>query len=218
MNLDELATYWNRPLYDPPFESPIEDEFDWAVVKYLFEDCRVEKQYWVDTFAGRFRLDFVIHDGAGRRVGFECDGKRWHDTFRDECRDAVIVWEGGVDVIYRLRGTDIVNRLEDALALISGVEPTLFSSHGRTCLYRLASFQAREKMGEPFLSTAYIEYPPDDYDDRTRHLKVSRHARLSRDEETGPGRFLRDFYDFAVEQRGKKLDQIIAEWQRNRWS
>jgi hypothetical protein len=198
----------DAPAYTPPFESPIEHEFAWAVVKYLGEECRFEKQVSFETFAGTFRLDFVATSPGGRRVGLECDGRQYHNLLRDQCRDAVLLWTDCVDVVYRIRGTDIINRLEDALAIIAGHEP-IFSGHGRLCLERLASFPAREKIGQMFERGMSVDYPPTEYDPLERQLILWRHSRWVRER---PGRcYLRDFYDFAVEHPGR-LDSIIEAW------
>lgn len=48
-----------------------------------------------------------------------------------------------LDVLYRLRPTDIIHRLADVLYLVAQWEPALFSDRGRTNLERLASPEAR---------------------------------------------------------------------------
>lgn len=50
----------------------------------------------------------------GYRIGIECDGKKFHNASRDEWRDAMILGGEHLDVIYRLRGSDINFYIEDA--------------------------------------------------------------------------------------------------------
>lgn len=198
------------PLYDPPYESPIEDIFAWHAVKYLHPGVRFDKQVWVNTICGRFRLDFVA-ERDGYRVAFECDGESFHDELRDECRDAVIVWGGEVDAIYRLRGVDITYHIEDVLALCASRDPVIFSERGITNLRRLMSSTAREHLGLP-KGRAWFWYPPDENDPPSllRSVRLERRQRL--EAPYGPGRYLRDFFIFAWERGGGDLDQMIELW------
>jgi len=76
-------------MYDPPYESPLEDLFAWNAVKYLGETVAFDKQVEVDTICGKFRLDFLAVSPESR-VAFECDGVEYHEPRRDEWRDAMI--------------------------------------------------------------------------------------------------------------------------------
>jgi len=44
-------------------------------VKYRHPDVRFDKQVWVSTICGRFRLDLVA-EGDGYRVALKCDGEQ----------------------------------------------------------------------------------------------------------------------------------------------
>jgi hypothetical protein len=115
---------------DPPYESPIEDAFAWHLIKHLDPAVQLTKQVTAPTICGSFRLDFLAQTGT-RRIGFECDGAEYHDELRDECRDAMIVWSGHADVIYRLRGADLHHRMNEVLGTLPDHEPALFRDRGR---------------------------------------------------------------------------------------
>lgn len=63
------------PVYAPPNESRVEDVLAWHAVKYRHPDVRFDKQVWVSTICGRFRLDLVA-EGDGYRVALKCDGEQ----------------------------------------------------------------------------------------------------------------------------------------------
>lgn len=134
------------PCYNPPYESPIEDDFAWYMAKYLDDATEFHKQVVAPTPWGNFRLDFVAVR-FGVRIGFECDGAAYHkDDFRDECRDAAILKLGHVDAIYRLRGADLCHRTDAVVNEIAQHDGYLFSARGLTNLSRLAKIEdeARE--------------------------------------------------------------------------
>ena len=83
------SSYWSS-MYDPPYESPLEDTFARGLSKFLRPGTNLEKQVEVTTICGDFRLDFVATTMAGRRVAYECDGAEFHDAQRDEWRDSVV--------------------------------------------------------------------------------------------------------------------------------
>lgn len=100
------------PLFDPPYESPLEELFALNAIKYLDDSVDFQKQVSVETICGQFRIDFVIDTGL-KKVAIECDGKESHNKSRDEWRDAMILGAGAVDVIYRLRGGDLDELVEE---------------------------------------------------------------------------------------------------------
>jgi hypothetical protein len=124
------------PCYEPPYDSPIEDTFAWNLVKYVSPSAQLTPQVDVRTERGLFRLDFVLSKSR-YRVGFECDGKEFHDAERDEWRDAVVLGERHIDVMYRLQGHDIHYNVEACLYLISHWERALFRDDARINLKQL---------------------------------------------------------------------------------
>ncbi len=128
---------------DVPLESPIEYELERVLCKYTPEGTRVHRQYRVPTYRGTFRLDLVIQIGKSI-IGFEADGKEYHDWSRDIFRDAIILEKTNIDAIYRITGPDVYYRLETALYIISEVNPSLFSDRGRENLWCLS--ECRDKL------------------------------------------------------------------------
>jgi hypothetical protein len=123
-------------LYQPPYDSPIEEIFAWHSTKYLRRDVAVDTQVGVDTRQGQFRMDFVLID-RDERVAVECDGHDFHDPFRDEFRDAILLGEGHIQTIYHFRGCDLTYYPEDCLWLMSIRDSNLFSKQGRLNLNQL---------------------------------------------------------------------------------
>lgn len=194
---------WKGPLYDPPYESPLEDLFAYNIVNYLDESVNFQKQVEVETICGTFRIDFVASH-EGKKVAFECDGKDFHDLSRDEWRDTMILGAGVVEEIYRLRGSDIQYHLEDCLYLISQREPDFFSERGHINLERLASDAAKSPGQTHIDDTSIIIL----YD---RHLAaIVRH--YSTAVIATEGTFLSDTYKFAREYGGGELDEVIVAW------
>lgn len=124
------------PGFEPPYDSPIEETFAWNAIKYVRPDTSLHKQYDISTKRGGFRLDFVL-ERNGRRVAFECDGKEFHDAYRDEWRDAITLGEGHVEVVYRLRGHDIHFHISEILYVVAHWESDLFTEAGRLNLSSL---------------------------------------------------------------------------------
>lgn len=118
-------------------ESRIEEIFYLNLVKYINEETVVHPQEIKHTRHGTFRLDFAIDSSL--RVAFECDGRDFHDEFRDEMRDAILLGERHIDVIYRLPGSAIFNATADLLFLIMKWDSWMFSERGRVNLNTLAS-------------------------------------------------------------------------------
>ena len=125
-------------LDDSRCDSPIEDLFYYDFQKVMSEEGTIHRQVECLTPVGAFRLDFMLQL-PDRRVGFECDGKDFHDEEADSIRDRAIIDAGHVDRIYHLRGRDIHFRLHDALDLIAAQDKEVFSARGRANIKALAS-------------------------------------------------------------------------------
>ncbi len=136
----EENVFLREPIPLGPYESPIEDKFAQVIINYLKYNVHFSAQLEITTIAGTFRPDFVLETDSGR-IAFECDGKDYHEYTRDLCRDALILGSNGVDVIYRLTGTNINNieMLNECLYLISFWEPQLFSERAHIQINTLAS-------------------------------------------------------------------------------
>src|SRR5690606_13136417 len=87
--------------FDPPFESPIEQSFAWAVTKYINPEVAWDKQVTKKTICGPFRVDFEATLPSGHRISFECDGAGFHEQSLDEFRDAMLLGDGQTDAVVR---------------------------------------------------------------------------------------------------------------------
>jgi hypothetical protein len=209
----------NKSSYEPPYDSPIEAIFAWNLGKYINPDLKLDKQIEVNTPWGIFILDFVV-ECESERIAFECDGKDFHDVERDEWRDAVILGEGHVDTIYRLRGTDLVHRAEDCLFIISHLEPQIFSNKGRANLETLANDYVKESLARKlsfdnnlakgtrlmvFECSPRSEYfsPP--------FICILRESRHIPDGEIS---IWESKYTYALKNKGMSLDGLIEEYNK----
>lgn len=132
-----------RVVYDPPYDSSIEDLFAYNMVKYIEMSVELHRQFEIKAICGQFRIDFVL-ETDDLRVGIECDGADYHDFNRDEWRDAMILGTNNIDFMYRLRGIDIYRHIDDILYVISRNHPSLFSQRGLLNLASLASEGAQQ--------------------------------------------------------------------------
>ncbi|MBI1899873.1 MAG: hypothetical protein HYS13_02010 [Planctomycetia bacterium] len=196
------------PVYDPPFDSPIEDAFAGALVKYLRGGVALKKQVEVATICGRFRLDFVAVSRTGHRVAYECDGSEFHDQSRDEWRDAMILGAGAIDAIVRCRGIDITHRLDDVLFIASRWDAELFSDRGSRILSKLASKRAKlfDAAREP--SFALISYP-DPSHQGIEPFFLAMHRRTLRSPPGVRRQFWQSAFELAKAEGGGELNSVI---------
>src|SRR5947209_4872370 len=118
--------------FDPPYDSPIEEDLAWGLSKHLGASVRLHKQVEVPTSVTTFYLDLVAETSSGYRVAFECDGQAYHqDGLRDECRDALILATSKVAAIYRFRGQDLYYHRDDCLFYVLKNDSRLFSERGQ---------------------------------------------------------------------------------------
>lgn len=201
----------NSPSYRPQYDSPLEEDFAYHFMKYIEPTISLVPQFEVKTICGNFRVDFVAQGPAGI-IGFECDGKDFHDESRDEWRDAMILGSKGVDSIYRLRGSDLYYHIDDILHIISRWNPELFSQRGLLNLETLASEAVRSDSEEYSKSVAFIRYKEDekqapiDVIIRKRFLHSSHNKR----------QFLETAYNFALSVGGGKLDDVMSQYRAQR--
>lgn len=193
-------------IYSPPYDSPIEDAFALHYARYSSDVVELISQYRTDTLCGRFIVDFVIEDENGYRIGIECDGKEFHDDSRDEWRDAMILGEGHLDVIYRLRGGDIRYCIEDVLYLLAELEPSIFGSRAVANLKVLASSEIQQLQKNRQLDSFFIQYR-NGGDAGT--LRVEARRRVV---PLGQRRFWQTAYEYAVSRGGGRLDAVIEKY------
>lgn len=194
------------PAFTPPYDSPIEHDFAYQFVKHLDERVDFQPQYHIDTLCGHFIVDFVAVSADGLRVGFECDGKAFHDPARDEWRDAMIIGSGALDVIYRLTGKDLTFQLDNVLFLLSRCEPTIFSARGIANLKSLANYELRDFEACSEETDFYRKlYEPES--GSVNHIYIERRHKIMPSDRP---HFWQSAYNFAVSQGGGSLDEIIA--------
>ena len=149
-------------------ESPIESLFIDAFEKYISSRVEIYPQHEVYTPWGMFRLDFLIQLGE-KKIAIECDGKDFHDAYRDEWRDALILGSKQVDSIYRFRGKDLFWNVNDCVDLIFYYDKDLFNFRYQHNYCRLITEDLQERLeNDPFFSqeTHWIDYAIRDDDDR----------------------------------------------------
>ena len=125
-------------------ESPIEAILEHALAKFLLGSMKIIRQFKVQADRRIFRMDMVVETPAGKRIGFECDGKDFHDRETDSRRDSLILRTGAVQEICRIPGHAINYRLEDTLYALSLWYPQIFAERGRWSIERNASIEALE--------------------------------------------------------------------------
>ncbi len=202
----------NPQPYDPPYDSPLEDIFAWSLSKYIDRGVAIFKQSETSTICGQFRIDFVAVAPTGYKVAYECDGADFHEDSRDEWRDAMILGADHVDSIVRLRGQDIVHRMDDVLLVASRWDPQIFSDRARHNLNRLASQRTRDFDTSDDPCTAIISYP-----DESKNPASPLYIRLFRRSRVNPPGVMRQFWQaafrFARSVGGGNLDDVIQQYQ-----
>jgi hypothetical protein len=97
--------------------------------------------------------------GGVRRVAFEIGGARGlREHQRQLRRDATALASGAADAVYRLRGSDLLDHMEDVLYLVSRWDPELFSARGRINLTTLAGPEARGLTVRPEQPSVLVPY------------------------------------------------------------
>src|SRR5688572_16148850 len=106
----DADTHFFRKRCGEKTESPIEFMLLRGIDKYFQRtEIDVRPQVWIKTDKGSFRVDFIVTIGSFR-LGFECDGKAFHDYERDLLRDVLILGTGEIDAMWRIRGCEIFYR------------------------------------------------------------------------------------------------------------
>jgi very-short-patch-repair endonuclease len=191
--------------YLPPYESPLEDSFALTLDKYLADKVGIAKQVEVQTFCGRYRLDFVASADGDRSVALECDGEDYHDQDRDEWRDALILDATNLRAIYRFQGPALFYHIEDCLYLLARWERHVFSDRARTNLARLASESAIRAADQISFTGVMLIYPNKESFSGPFVTRIERHVI-----EAPPGSrsFLKAILEYAKRSGLTDLDEI----------
>lgn len=194
------------PIYDPPYDSPIEDAFAWQATKYLSPKVTLSTQVEVPTICGLFRLDFVAEGANGRRTGFECDGKEFHNERRDEWRDAMILGCSDIHEIYRIPGKEITYRIEDVFYAISVWSPWLSDDRQKHNLIRLARNKVVNQKIKEVQTRFSVNYLDEDTDILNSFFIEKRHKNIP----DGRRQFWQSAFQFAQSVGGGNLDEVMS--------
>ena len=189
--------------YEPPYDSPLEEQFAYSLPKYIEEQAKFYKQYEVETVRGTFKLDFLVDSPKGK-FGFECDGKDFHEFHRDMFRDALILGSSDIISVHRITGADIHNRLEDALFAISKIEPDAFSERGHKNLWALSTSRSDLEVTDITDGAIASDYT------RLLSMTIGRLSKRSKD------LLWKRLFEFAVANRYLTTEELIQKAHQER--
>lgn len=106
-------------------ESPIEFIFAEQVARYCDDSISWQTQRPISTREQNHRVDFYT-EAAGRKLVIECDGREFHEFWRDRARDVRMLVLGGVTDIIRFRGSDLKYAPDDCVTALRKLAPYLF--------------------------------------------------------------------------------------------
>jgi hypothetical protein len=151
--------------YDPPYENEVDDRLARHLVAYLTPAASLEYKANVWAAYSACSFDFMIDLGT-RRIAI--DYSATPDDLAGalvEDNDALALGAGIIDIVFRIRGRDLEERMYDCLHLIAQWEPNLFTPYGRRIFASRASVEARRiSVGgaDDVLSVAYPEPAPEE--------------------------------------------------------
>jgi len=123
----------SQNIIGPEAESPLATRLERALELHISDQTTLIREYQCETPWANFRIDLVAQTPLVR-IGFECDGKYFHDRHRDEIRDSLILGQKCVETIYRFPGDQVNFAIHDMLYLVSLYDPTVFTERGRKVL------------------------------------------------------------------------------------
>jgi hypothetical protein len=191
---------------DPRYESELERIFEWDFAKCMKTEMIVTPQSECATMVGTFRLDFLI--SGAMKVGVELDGEEFHNGFRDECRDAMILGEGHGDVIYRFRGKDIFHNTADMLYFMSLCDPWMFRDGAGLSLKNRSSrrFDEAGKFNPEHDDHSFLLSFFEGEEEKFRFASAIR-----RSNKVGMRQYWRGLYEDAIATRPPSLDAFIEQ-------
>jgi len=195
-------------LYEPPYDSPIEDAFAKYAEKYFSLDVALKEQVEVKTICGKFRLDFVVVGSNGKLTGIECDGKDFHEESRDEWRDAMILGTSNIDEIYRISGKEITYRIEDVFFALSKWSPWLFDDRQKYNLSRIASEEVTKRTIQPEDTIFSVNYVDDESNQLNQFWLEKRHKIIPK----GKRQFWQSAFRYAENIGGGNLDEVMSQY------
>jgi hypothetical protein len=194
--------------YKPPYESEIEDIFAYNISKYLDQNTELFSQHEVETICGKYRIDFVLKNNSTDFIAIECDGKKYHDKYRDEWRDAMILGSTSIAAIYRIKGSDIFYYINDVIFIFSKINPEFFSKRGLLNLSVISSKQAKKLIVNKDDTMFLLNYLEKDSNAIYELFIESRHKNIPKDKR----QFWQTLYAYALKNNGGLLDDIISKY------
>lgn len=191
-------------------ESPLEEFLIEQLEKYLSGKVDLIPQYEVQTNVGKFRLDFLIEIN-GKKIGIECDGKEFHNEWRDEWRDALILGNNQVDTIYRFRGKDLVCFVNDCIHVIYHYDRQIFNERYSQIFNQLIT----EELGEYFENNPNLKCETNSFSLRTTNEYGEKvgwlNIEILRRNKNDKNSHWNKLYEFSKKYPGLKMDEIIKE-------
>jgi hypothetical protein len=189
-------------------ESPLEELFIENLEKYLSPKTEIIPQFEIETIAGKFRLDFLLTVN-NKKIAFECDGAEFHDEWKDEWRDSLILGTGEIDIIYRFRGKDLFTFLNDCIYLIYHFDKDLFNDRYPLIAPQLVSNDLKQQVSDRqfnYYEKSLVDYAikGEDGDAIGRMLLVM--ERRNKNDRSGHWNIL---FDIAKMNPGKNLKQLM---------
>lgn len=185
-------------------ESPIEEEFAGVLQAWTRPPGHWGNQVPAPTAWGTFRMDFLFESRDGVKVAFECDGREFHSTFRDRCRDALILWSHQADVVVRIAGRDIHAAAPESFATVVLGRPEIFPKEMVTPVRRRFEH--------------YLEGLSAGREHVSSHVQGGRWGRhlmpfvRSRSASCDSSPWMKHFHDFAWTRRGKPFGELVDEY------
>jgi hypothetical protein len=191
-------------LSDHPYDSPIEDIFAWHCKKYIRNDIEFDSQLDITTKHGIFRIDFVLSTKY-QKIAVECDGKDFHIGYRDDIRDAIILGEEHVDIIYHFRGRELFNCPNECIWLMSVIEPEIFSRRGIMLLEHLNRLKIdfHKDLNSTMFLNGVVCIEDDKYHFRAIRNTIHTNPKLHP--------FWKVLYKFACDNPGLTLDELYEK-------
>lgn len=189
-------------IYNPPYDSPIENEFAYHLEKYIDPSVIVIPQYEIKTLCGTFRPDFFLRTNTTKIV-IECDGKEFHSAYRDEWRDAMILGDSDIDAIYRITGAGIVYHLMDVFYIISKLDKNIFSERGRKNIKSLVSKEIKNFEPSKNETIFYLSG-----EGGFEYKLIKHHKNIPK----GRRQFWQSLYKYAKNKDGGNLDSLIEQY------
>lgn len=188
--------------HNAPYESPIEQYLFTKLRSHLLPTVAFTPQVSYGTQCGVFRVDGVLVFEQ-QKIALECDGAEYHDSYRDEWRDAILLGENHVNAVLRFGGSNII---DVPLVCLSDISRWYSEFFWDRALSMLAA--ARNEVEFQFENEDY-SYGTYTLNGSERCFGSSRRFQSERRE------MWRGYYKFAQRNPGKSLDRIVELWKHS---